>query len=62
MTSQPGAAAQNILVRGTLGLVVLAKVEDRISVVSPVLEALQQVGLYLSKQIIVAALKAAGEQ
>jgi predicted nucleic acid-binding protein len=55
------AAAHDVAVRGTIGLVVLAKTEGRIAEAAPIFEALEQAGLYLSRQIIEVALKAAGE-
>ncbi len=56
------ATALKIPVRGTLGLVLLAKQEGHISLARPVLDELVQAGLRLSPGIIDTALKLVGEQ
>ena len=46
---------------GTLGVLLLAKEEGIISSVSPLLKAIQEVGLYLHEDLIEQVLKMAGE-
>lgn len=55
------AAAFNIPVRGTLGLVLVAKQRGRISSARPVLEQLRQSGMYLSDAVMSHALALIGE-
>ena len=55
------AAALNIPVRGTMGLVLAAKRNGRINAARPVVERLLQTGMYLSKRVIDEALKLVGE-
>ena len=50
------AATLGIPVRGTLGLVLLAKKRGRISLARPVVEALRQAGMYLSDRVANSAL------
>jgi predicted nucleic acid-binding protein len=55
------ATALGIPVRGTLGLVLLAKRYGRIVAARPVLEALRAAGMYLSKHVMNRALKSVDE-
>jgi predicted nucleic acid-binding protein len=55
------ATALGIPVRGTLGLVILAKQRGRIPAARPVVEALRRGGLYLSDAVLDAALALVGE-
>lgn len=55
------AATLGIPVRGTLGLVLLAKKRGRIPLARPVLEALRQAGMYLSDRVVNDALVLVGE-
>ena len=55
------AAAFNIPVRGTLGLVLVAKQRGRIASARQVLEQLRQSGMYLSNQVMNDALALIGE-
>lgn len=55
------AATLRIPVRGTLGLVLLAKQRGRISAARPVLEAMRGSGMYLSDSILNKALALVGE-
>ena len=50
------AATLGIPVRGTLGLVLLAKKRGRIPLARPVIEALRQAGMYLSDRVVNSAL------
>ena len=56
------AAALSIPVRGTLGLLPLAKKEGHLGLMGPVLERIQQEGLYISPDVVEAILRLAGEQ
>ena len=47
---------------GTLGVLLLAKEEGIISAISPLLKALQEVGLYLHDDLVKQVLKLAGEK
>lgn len=55
------AAAANIPVRGTLGIVLVAKKRGLIPKARPILEDLVKGGLYLSKKVLDQALKRVGE-
>ena len=55
------AATLRIPVRGTLGLVLLARQRGRISAARPVLEALRASGMYLSDAVLNTALALVGE-
>ncbi len=55
------AASLNIPVRGTLGIVLVAKQRGIIASARPVIQYLIQGGLYLSKHILDEALKKVGE-
>jgi predicted nucleic acid-binding protein len=55
------AATLGVPVRGTLGLVLLAKKRGRIPLARPVLEALRQAGMYLSDRVVNGALALVGE-
>lgn len=55
------ATALGIPVRGTLGLVILAKQRGAIPAARPVVEALRRGGLYLSDAVLNAALALVGE-
>ncbi|MCW5796794.1 MAG: DUF3368 domain-containing protein [Blastocatellales bacterium] len=55
------AAALGIPVRGTLGLVLIAKRRGEIAEARPVLEDLRRAGMYLSDRILNLALKEVGE-
>jgi predicted nucleic acid-binding protein len=55
------AAALNIPVRGTLGLVLIAKQRGLITAARPVLLQLRQGGMYLSDQVMNQALALVGE-
>ena len=55
------AATLRIPVRGTLGLVLLARQRGRISAARPVLEALRASGMYLSDAVLNKALVLVGE-
>lgn len=55
------AAAFNIPVRGTLGLVLIAKQRGHIAEARPVLVQLRQGGMYLSDDVMNKALKLVGE-
>lgn len=50
-----------IPVRGTLGLVLMAKQQGKITSAKPVIEKLREIGMYLSNQVINEALKLVGE-
>lgn len=51
----------SIPVRGTLGLVLAAKQKGQIAVAKPVIERLQQTGMYLSERLVNQALALVGE-
>jgi predicted nucleic acid-binding protein len=55
------AAALNIPVRGTLGLVLLAKQRGRIEAARPILQAMRASGMYLSEGVLSQALALVGE-
>lgn len=55
------AATLGVPVRGTLGLVLIAKQRGEISAARPVLEELRQAGMYLSDAVLNRALKRVGE-
>lgn len=55
------AAALEIPVRGTLGLVLVAKQRGEILAARPALEQLQQAGMYLSSSVMERALGLVGE-
>jgi predicted nucleic acid-binding protein len=55
------AAVLGVPVRGTLGLVILAKQRGLIPAARPVVEALRRGGLYLSDTVLNAALALVGE-
>ena len=50
------AAALNVPVRGTLGLVLLAKQHGRVEAARPVLQAMRASGMYLSDEVLNRAL------
>ena len=56
------AMTLDIPVRGTLGLVLLAKKRGIIPLARPVLEQLKKAGMYLSNSVINQALAQVGEQ
>lgn len=55
------AASLGIPVRGTLGIVLVAKQRGLIPQARPVIEDMMRVGLYLSRQVLEQALKRVGE-
>ncbi|HEX6987814.1 MAG TPA: DUF3368 domain-containing protein [Planctomycetaceae bacterium] len=55
------AAALGIPVRGTLGLVLIAKCRGVVPAARPVLEQLRRTGMYLSDRVLNAALAQVGE-
>lgn len=55
------AAALHVSVRGTLGLILLAKQRGRIEAARPVLEAMRATGMYLSDAVLNQALALVGE-
>jgi predicted nucleic acid-binding protein len=55
------AAALRVPVRGTLGLVLLAKQRGRIPAARPVLDAMRACGMYLSDRVLDDALALVGE-
>jgi predicted nucleic acid-binding protein len=55
------AATLGVPVRGTLGLVLIAKQRGEIPAARPVLEELRQAGMYLSDAVLNRALKRVGE-
>lgn len=55
------AAALHVPVRGTLGLILLAKQRRRIDAARPVLEAMRASGMYLSDAVLERALALVGE-
>jgi predicted nucleic acid-binding protein len=55
------AAALGLPVRGTLGLVLIAKQRGAITAARPVLERLRQSGMYLSDSVLNQALALVGE-
>jgi predicted nucleic acid-binding protein len=55
------ALSLSIPVRGTVGILVLAKQESRISQLQPVLHQLVQVGFRVSSEVLAVALRLAGE-
>jgi predicted nucleic acid-binding protein len=55
------ATALRIPVRGTLGLVLVAKQRGRLPLARPVLEGMRACGMYLSDQVLNEALKLVGE-
>ena len=55
------AAVLGVPVRGTLGLVLLAKQRGRVALARPVIDALRREGMYLSDRIVDAALALVGE-
>ena len=56
------AAALSIPVRGTLGILLLAKREGHLTTMGPVLERIQQAGLHISPDVLEAVRHLAGEQ
>ncbi len=56
------ANSLNIPVRGTLGIILLAKKEGRLSQVKPFLEQLVQIGFRVSPAILASVLQLAGEE
>jgi predicted nucleic acid-binding protein len=55
------AEAHGLRVLGTLGVVVLAKRIGRIAAARPIIEELRRAGLYVKDDVIVDALRRAGE-
>jgi predicted nucleic acid-binding protein len=55
------AASLNIPVRGTLGIVLIAKKRNLIPKARPVIEDMLTAGLYLSRKVVDEALKRVGE-
>jgi predicted nucleic acid-binding protein len=55
------AASLNIPVRGTLGIVLIAKKRGLIPKARPVIEEMMQTGLYLSRKVVDRALSRVGE-
>jgi predicted nucleic acid-binding protein len=55
------AASLSILVRGTLGVILLAKKEGRVPLAAPVLQELRSAGLRISDTVWEAALRLTGE-
>ena len=61
LTARRCAAALGIPVRGTLGLVLLAKRHGRVPLARPIIEVLVESGMYLSRPVIDKALALVGE-
>ena len=61
MAARRCAAAHRVPVRGTLGLVLVAKREGLIPAARPVLDGLRQAGMYLSDALLNRALTLVGE-
>ena len=55
------AASLNIPVRGTLGIVLVAKKRGLIAKARPVIEDMMSAGLYLSRKVVDKALQKVGE-
>ncbi|MCW5312947.1 DUF3368 domain-containing protein [Nostoc sp. KVJ3] len=55
------AAVLGIPVRGTLGIVLIAKQRGKITMVRPIIENLRSSGMYLSDRVINQALALVGE-
>jgi predicted nucleic acid-binding protein len=55
------AAALHVPVRGTLGLILLAKQRGRIDAARPILEAMRATGMYLSDAVLDRSLTLVGE-
>jgi predicted nucleic acid-binding protein len=55
------AASLNVPLRGTLGIVLVAKRRKLIPQARPVIEAMMSAGLYLSKRVLDEALRRVGE-
>jgi predicted nucleic acid-binding protein len=55
------AATLGIPVRGTLGLVLLAKQRNRVALARPLVHALREAGMYLSDRVVDRALALVGE-
>ena len=55
------AASLNIPVRGTLGIVLVAKLRGHIAEARPVIEGMMRNGLYLSQKVLDEALARVGE-
>lgn len=56
------ALSLQIPIRGTLGILLLAKTEQRIAAVAPLLEGLLQVGYRINARILEMALREVGEE
>ena len=56
------AAAMNIKVKGTIGIILLAKKEKKISQVSPILIQLEEAGLRIDSPLFLTAKRLAGEE
>lgn len=61
LAARRGAAALEIPVRGTLGLVLVAKQRGELVAARPVLEQLRQAGMYLSDAVMNRVLAMVGE-
>ena len=61
LTGRKCAASLNIPVRGTLGIVLVAKKRGLIPQARPVIEDMMAAGLYLSRKIVDEALRRVGE-
>lgn len=55
------AAALSIPVRGTLGILLLAKQKGHLPAVGPVLDQVQQAGLHIGPDVLAALRRLAGE-
>ena len=55
------AAGMNIPVRGTLGIVLVAKKRGLVLKAGPIIEDMMSAGLYLSRKVVSEALKRIGE-
>jgi uncharacterized protein len=56
------ARLNSIAIIGSIGVLLMAKVEGHLSVVRPRLEAIRSAGIHLSEQLIAEALQVAGEE
>ena len=55
------AASLNIPVRGTLGIVLIAKKRGLVTKARPIIEEMMSTGLYLSRKVVDEALRRVGE-
>jgi predicted nucleic acid-binding protein len=61
LTRRKCAACLNIPLRGTLGIVLVAKCRGQIPQARPVIESMMSAGLYLSRRVLDEALRRVGE-